>query len=151
MKSFPLALCGLAHYGHRWCFWSPCGHRPAAETFRTKMIWAIGSAATHAAGLREMFVSMGKAFPGRSAQSGDVAALLAKDGVTAGERGIEGPREFTSVQAAAYDLSKVMAVLGTDGELRANTYKPFPCGIVNHPTDDVAIQLHHEFHIDPKP
>ena len=36
--------------------------------------------------------------------------------------------------------------LGVDWDLRANTYKPFPCGIVNHPTIDGAIQLHDEFH-----
>ena len=100
------------------------------------MIWAIGLAATQAAGLREMFGSMAKAFhPGRSAQNGYVAALLAKEGFTAGEHGIEGPRGFAAVQAAAYDLSKITTRLGVDFDLRANTYKPFPCGIVNHPDD----------------
>jgi 2-methylcitrate dehydratase PrpD len=52
------------------------------------------------------------------------------------------------VQAAAYDLSKITARLGVDFDLRANTYKPFPCGIVNHPTIDGCIQLHDEHHID---
>jgi 2-methylcitrate dehydratase PrpD len=43
------------------------------------MIWAMGLAATQAAGLREMFGSMAKAFhPGRSAQNGYTAALLAQ-------------------------------------------------------------------------
>ena len=64
------------------------------------MIWALGLAATQAAGLREMFGSMGKAFhPGRSAQSGYLAALLARDGFTSGEHGIEGPRGFAPVQS----------------------------------------------------
>jgi 2-methylcitrate dehydratase PrpD len=111
-----------------------------------QMVWALGLAGTQAAGLREMFGSMGKAFhPGRSAQNGYAAALLAKEGFTAGERGIEGPRGFAAVTAAAYDLSKVTTRLGTDWDLHANTYKPFPCGIVNHPTIDGAIQLHDEF------
>ena len=115
-----------------------------------QMIWAIGLAATQAAGLREMFGSMGKAFhPGRSAQNGYAAALLAREGFTAGEHGIEGPRGFAAVQAARYDLSKVTAALGTDFNLRDNTYKPFPCGIVNHPTIDGAIQLHQEHHAAP--
>src|SRR4029078_2448469 len=30
------------------------------------------------------------------------------------------------------------------------TYKPFPCGIVNHPTIDGAIQIHEEFHPAPE-
>ena len=40
--------------------------------------------------------------------------------------------------------------LGQDWDLHANTYKPFPCGIVNHPTIDGAIQLHDEFHPTPE-
>ena len=50
----------------------------------------------------------------------------------------------------SYDLAKITAGLGADWELRANTYKPFPCGIVNHPTIDGAIQLHDEFHPAPE-
>jgi len=53
------------------------------------------------------------------------------------------------VTAAKYDLSKVTTGLGADWDLRVNTYKPFPCGIVNHPTIDGAIQLHDEFHPAP--
>lgn len=115
-----------------------------------EMVWALGLAGTQSAGLREMFGSMGKAFhPGRSAQNGYAAALLAEAGFTSGERGIEGPRGFAHVMAAARDLSKVTARLGTDFDLRENTYKPFPCGIVNHPTIDGCIQLHREETLDP--
>ena len=115
-----------------------------------QMVWALGLAATQSAGLREMFGSMGKAFhPGRSAQNGYAAALLAQAGFTAGERGIEGPRGFAHVLAASRDLSKITARLGADFDLRENTYKPFPCGIVNHPTIDGAIQIHDEERPDP--
>jgi 2-methylcitrate dehydratase PrpD len=107
------------------------------------MVWALGLAGTQAAGVREMFGSMGKAFhPGRAAQNGYASAILAEAGFTAGERGIEGPRGFAAVQSANYDLSKVTADLGVDFNLRRNTYKPFPCGIVNHPTIEGAIELH---------
>jgi len=115
-----------------------------------QMVWALGLAATQSAGLREMFGSMGKAFhPGRSAQNGFAAALLANAGFTAGERSIEGPRGFAHVTAASRDLSKITARLGVDFDLRENTYKPFPCGIVNHPTIDGAIQIHDEHNLDP--
>src|SRR5277367_4229137 len=115
------------------------------------MIWAIGLAATQAAGLREMFGSMAKSLhPGRAAQNGYASALLAQAGFTSGIHGLEGPRGFAAVQAAKYDLSKITANLGTDFELRANTYKPFPCGIVNHPTIDGAIQLHEEYGLVPE-
>src|SRR5262245_53642765 len=115
-----------------------------------EMVWALGLAATQSAGLREMFGSMGKAFhPGRSAQNGYAAALLAHAGFTSGERGIEGARGFAHVMAASRDLSTITTRLGVDFDLRDNTYKPFPCGIVNHPTIDGAIQIHDEHHVDP--
>jgi 2-methylcitrate dehydratase PrpD len=114
------------------------------------MIWCIGLAATQAAGLREMFGSMAKALhPGRAAQNGYASALLAQAGFTAGEHGLEGPRGFAAVQAAKFDLSKITNRLGEDFDLRANTYKPFPCGIVNHPTIDGCIQLHNAHHPEP--
>jgi len=140
-----------AHYDAGWHITGTAGVFGAAAAIgkllgltRQQMVWAIGLAATQAAGLREMFGSMGKPFhPGRSAQNGYTAALLAQQGFTAGERSIEGARGFAVVQAAAgHDLSKIGADLGTDFNLRRNTYKPYPCGIVNHPTIDGAIQLH---------
>jgi 2-methylcitrate dehydratase PrpD len=89
-----------------------------------------------------MFGAMGKAFhPGRSAQNGYAAALLAREGFTGSEAGIEGARGFAAVQAARSDLSKVTNRLGVDFDLRENTYKPFPCGIVIHPTIDACIQI----------
>src|SRR5712691_1615395 len=141
-----------AHYDVGWHITGTAGVFGAATAIGRllglsvqQMIWAIGLAATQAAGLREMFGSMGKAFhPGRSAQNGYVAALLAREGFTSGEHSLEGPRGFAAVQASAYDLSKITRGLGDDWDLRVNTYKPFPCGIVNHPTIDGCIQLHDE-------
>lgn len=139
-----------AHYDAGWHITGTAGVFGAAVAIghllglsHQQMIWAIGLAATQAAGLREMFGSMAKSFhPGRSAQNGYAAALLAQAGFTSGEYPIEAPRGFAAVQASAYDLSKITAGLGVDFSLRDNTYKPFPCGIVIHPTIDGAIQLH---------
>ncbi len=115
-----------------------------------EMVWAIGLGATQSSGLREMFGSMAKSFhPGRAAQSGYMAALLARQGFTSGVYPIEGPRGFAAVQSARYDLSRLTNGLGSDFELRVNAYKPFPCGIVTHPTIDACIQLHHEQRLDP--
>jgi len=146
-----------AHYDVGWHITGTAGVFGAAAAIGKllnleghEMIWAIGLAATQAAGLREMFGSMAKALhPGRAAQNGYAAALLAQAGFTAGEHGLEGPRGFAAVQAAQYDLSKITARLGEDFDLRANTYKPFPCGIVNHPTIDGCIQIHDEHQLAP--
>ena len=117
---------------------------------RRQMIWAIGLAGTQAAGVREQFGSMGKALhPGRAAQNGYAAALLAQNGFTSGAHGIEGPRGWASVTSAEHDLSKVTDGLGASWELHVNTYKPFPCGIVNHPAIDACIQLHDEHGVAP--
>src|SRR5207249_6709640 len=89
-----------------------------------EMVGAIGLAATQAAGLREMFGSMAKAFhPGRAAQNGYASAVLAQSGFTASEHSIEGPRGFAVVQASKYDLSKVTDGLGVHFEIRDNAYK----------------------------
>ena len=146
-----------AHYDVGWHMTGTIGVFGAAAGIgkliglnEQQMVWALGLAATQSAGLREMFGSMGKAFhPGRSAQNGYAAALLAQAGFTSGERGLEGPRGFAHVLAATRDLSKITTRLGVDFDLRENTYKPFPCGIVNHPTIDGAIQIHNEHRPDP--
>lgn len=147
-----------AHYDVGWHITGTAGIFGAAAAIgklvklsEQQMIWALGLAATQAAGVREMFGSMAKSLhPGRAAQNGYAGALLAQAGFTAGERGIEGPRGFAAVQAATYDLGRITAGLGVDFDLRANTYKPFPCGIVNHPTIDGCIQLHDEHRPDPQ-
>lgn len=147
-----------AHYDVGWHMTGTAGVFGAATAIgkllrldEQQMVWAIGLAATQAAGLREMFGSMAKAFhPGRSAQNGYVAALMAQVGFTAGVRGIEGPRGFAAVTAARADLRKITDGLGLDFDLRANTYKPFPCGIVNHPTIDGCIQLFEAYHVAPE-
>jgi len=50
------------------------------------------------------------------------------------------------VMASAYDLSKVTAGLGEDFQIRYNTYKPYPCGIVVQPTIDGCIDLYRDHH-----
>jgi 2-methylcitrate dehydratase PrpD len=146
-----------AHYDAGWHITGTAGIFGAAAAIgrlrglsEQQLVWALGLAATQAAGLREMFGSMGKAFhPGRAAQNGYASAVLAEAGFTAGERGIEGPRGFAAVQSTDYDLSRITRDLGVDFNLRRNTYKPYPCGIVNHPTIDGCISLHDAYHANP--
>lgn len=147
-----------AHYTAGWHMTGTVGTIGAAAAIGRllgldvqRMVWCLGLAATQAAGLREMFGSMGKPFhPGRSAQNGYAAALLAREGFTSGEHPLEGPRGFAAVTAAEYDLTRITEGLGEHFDLRENTYKPFPCGIVNHPTIDGCIQLHQEHAIAPE-
>jgi 2-methylcitrate dehydratase PrpD len=113
-----------------------------------QLVWALGIAATQASGLREMFGSMCKPLhPGMAAKNGLYAALLAAADFTSTTLGIEGKRGFANVLAAKRDFTKISDRLGETWELADNTYKPFACGIVIHPTIDGCIQLRGEHHL----
>jgi 2-methylcitrate dehydratase PrpD len=108
---------------------------------REQMTWAR-IAGAQAAGLKSMFGTMCKAFhPGRAAQNGLTADLLAAKNFTSSEQGLEAPRGFARVLSENRDFSKLTRGLGETYEVTRNTYKPFPCGIVIHPTIDACIQL----------
>lgn len=109
---------------------------------------AIGIAATQVTGLREMFGSDTKSLhPGRAAQNGLLAALLAAEGTTSSLTALEAKRGWAacvSVKGAAGMLDERMGELGRGvWEVERNAFKPFPCGIVCHPAIDACMQLHH--------
>lgn len=108
-----------------------------------KMTWALGIAGTQAFGLREVFGTMTKPFhPGKAAQNGLLAALLANKGFTSSEMILEAKRGFANVLAPEHDLEKVNVNWGKDWELLKNSFKPYACGIVLHPSIDACIYLH---------
>jgi 2-methylcitrate dehydratase PrpD len=111
----------------------------------TRMSHAIGLAATQPVGIREMFGSMTKSFhPGRAAQNGLLAALLAEKGYTSSLQGIEARRGWANVLSTARDYSIITSGLGLEYEISRNSYKPFACGLVVHPVIDGCIQLRDE-------
>src|SRR5262245_11900917 len=116
-----------------------------------QMVWALGIAATQYSGLREMFGSMVKPrHPGSAARNGLLAALLASKNFTSAEQGIEGRRGFANVLATARNYEEIAGKLGETWEITLNTYKPFACGIVEHPAIDGCIQLRNEHKLRPE-
>ncbi|XBS70036.1 MmgE/PrpD family protein [Acerihabitans sp. KWT182] len=114
------------------------------------MAWALGLAASQPVGLREMFGTMTKSFhPGRAAQNGLTAALMAAKGYTSSEQSIEAKRGWANVVSARHKLSEITEGLGERHESLLNTFKPFACGIVIHPVIDGCIQLRNEYPIQP--
>jgi 2-methylcitrate dehydratase PrpD len=110
-----------------------------------RMVWALGLAATQPVGLRDMFGTMTKSFhPGRAAQNGLTAALLASRGYTSSEQGIEAKRGWANVTSTRHDYREITEGLGERHESLLNSYKPFACGIVIHPAIDGSIQLRNE-------
>jgi 2-methylcitrate dehydratase PrpD len=111
-----------------------------------RMCHAIGLAATQPVGLREMFGSMTKSFhPGRAAQSGMLAALLAEQGYTSSLHGIEAKRGWANVLSTQQHYEAITEGLGSHYEIFRNSYKPFACGLVVHPVIDGCIQLRNEY------
>jgi 2-methylcitrate dehydratase PrpD len=104
-----------------------------------QMCWALGLAAAQPVGLQEMFGSMTKSFhPGRAAQNGLTAALLAHKGYTASEHALEAKSGWLNVLSTAHNPA---AITDARWEILNNSYKPFACGLVVHPVIDGCIQL----------
>jgi 2-methylcitrate dehydratase PrpD len=141
-----------AHYDRGWHITgtagvfgaaAACGKLLALTT--PQMVWALGIAAAQPVGLREMFGSMTKSFhPGRAAQNGLTAALLASRNFTSSDVGIEGKSGWANVLSTTRDYGQIIDKLGRSYEIALNTYKPFACGIVIHPAIDACIQLRTE-------
>ena len=103
---------------------------------------ALGIAASQPIGVREQFGSMTKALhPGAAARAGLTAALLARHGYTASPRALEAPRGLMQTYSTKWDWSVVTDALGQRFEIADNTYKPFACGIVIHPSIDGCVQI----------
>jgi 2-methylcitrate dehydratase PrpD len=138
-----------AHYDIGWHITGTCGVFGAAAAVgkllnldAERMAWAFGIAASQPVGLREMFGSMTKSFhPGRAAQNGMTAALLAAQGFTSSPHALEAKRGWLNVLSTAHETAELTEGLGERYEILANTYKPFACGIVIHPVIDACVQL----------
>ena len=117
-----------------------CARLLALDAGKTAM--ALGIAASQPIGVREQFGSMTKPFHvGGAARAGLMSALMAKHGYTASGRAIEAPRGLAQTYSTKCDWNEITAELGRRFEISFNTYKPFACGIVIHPSIDGCMQL----------
>jgi len=137
------------HYDRGWHITGSTGQMGAAagcarllglDEDRTAM--ALGIAASQPVGMREQFGTMTKPFhPGAAARAGLTAAVLAKHGFTASPRALEAPRGMMQTVSTKNDWNEITDELGSRFEIAFNTYKPFACGIVIHPSIDACVQL----------
>jgi 2-methylcitrate dehydratase PrpD len=111
-----------------------------------QMLWAIGIAAVQPVGLKEMFGTMTKSFhPGRAAQNGLTAALLAQKNFTSSEQALEAKAGWVNAVSSSHNYAEITEKLGKTYEISINTYKPFACGVVLHPAIDACIQLRNQY------
>ncbi|MFC5496993.1 MmgE/PrpD family protein [Caenimonas terrae] len=137
------------HYDRGWHITGSTGMLGAAaacarllrlDARQTQM--ALGIAASQPVGMREQFGTMTKPFhPGGAARAGLMSALLASQGFTASPKALEAPRGYAQTVSTKNDWSQVTGELGQRFEISFNSYKPFACGIVIHPSIDACVQL----------
>ena len=137
------------HYDRGWHITGSTGTVGAAaacarllKLSEAQTLMALGIAASQPVGFREQFGTMTKPFhPGGAAKAGLTSALMAKHGFTASLRALEAPRGMIQSISTKYDWSEITTELGERFEISYNTYKPFACGIVIHPSIDACVQL----------
>jgi 2-methylcitrate dehydratase PrpD len=150
------ARIGLAispsHYNRGWHITSTCGVFGAAAGAgklaaldERQMVWALGNAATQAAGLCECLGTPAKSLSvGNAARNGLWSALLAEKGFDGPPEPLAGVQGFYHALAETPDLSAVTEGLGESWEIMATSYKPYPCGFVIHPVLDCVLDWRRE-------
>lgn len=114
---------------------------------------ALGIGASQAAGLRENFGTMTKPFhPGRSAESGIVAAEFASLGWTATPIVLEAGRGFFEAAGGGYDPGAIDGKLGNPWTFAfpGVSIKPHPSGSLTHPGMGKMLDLIRKFDIRPQ-
>jgi 2-methylcitrate dehydratase PrpD len=104
----------------------------------------LGMAGSQSAGLRENFGTMTKPFhPGRSAESGVLAADLVQRGFSATGRILEAPRGFFHAAAGGYDDGAIRGKLGAPWTfaMPGISIKPYPSGSLTHPAMSLVSDL----------
>ena len=137
------------HYDRGWHITGSTGTLGAAAACARllkldvpKTAMALGIAASQPVGMREQFGTMTKPFhPGGAARAGLMSALLASQGYTASPKALEAPRGMMQTVSTKNDWSEITGELGERFEISFNSYKPFACGIVIHPSIDACAQL----------
>jgi 2-methylcitrate dehydratase PrpD len=108
------------------------------------MACAVGIAASMASGIRVNFGTMTKPLHvGRSSENGVTAALLAGEGFTANEEALDGEWGFFSVAGRGGNPELVAGRFGAPLSIASPgvSIKPYPCGVLTHPTMDAMLKL----------
>jgi 2-methylcitrate dehydratase PrpD len=113
----------------------------------------FGIVASLAAGIRCNFGTMTKPLHvGRAAENGVTAALLAARGFTADPNALDGPWGFYAVHGGGVSAEKVSQEFGRVWSIvdPGVSIKPYPCGVLTHPTIDLMLKLVTEANVEPQ-
>jgi 2-methylcitrate dehydratase PrpD len=136
-----------SHYNRGWHITSTCGvFGGAAGSGKllglnaAQMVWALGIAATQAAGLCECLGTPAKSVSvGNAARNGLWSALLASKNFTGPPEPLNGVQGYYHALNETADLAAITGGLGETWEIEKTSYKPYPCGFVMHPVLDCVL------------
>ena len=136
------------HYARGWHITATCGvFGSAAATANLLglgapvLASAFGSAAAQSCGLVETLGSSAKSIGvGNAARNGMLSVALARHGFEGPAEPLEGVRGFLRVVGDAPDFAALEG--GEPGwQLLADSFKPYPCGVVLNPVIDACLVL----------
>ncbi|TDK51353.1 MmgE/PrpD family protein [Antarcticimicrobium luteum] len=113
----------------------------------------LGGAASMAAGIRANFGTMGKPMHvGRSSENGVTSALLAREGFTFNDAALDGKWGYLSVAGRGGEPELVLGRFGDPFSLSEPgvSIKPYPCGVLTHPSMDAMKALMQENGLSPE-
>jgi 2-methylcitrate dehydratase PrpD len=152
--------CGRSAPGHHSGGWhltgtlgslaagAACGKLIGLEAQR--LTYAMGIAATQAAGMQQNRGTMCKSFhAGKAAANGVLSALLAERGFDSSQEIIEGKRGFARIYSDTAEPEQLTADLGDHWLIESNGHKPYACGVVLHPLIDAVIAIRQSAPINP--
>ena len=105
----------------------------------TDIARAMGGAASMAAGIRANFGTMGKPMHvGRSSENGVTSALLVREGFTFNEESLDGKWGYLEVAGRGCEPELALGRLGAPFSIVSPgvSIKPYPCGVLTHPSMD---------------
>lgn len=109
---------------------------------REQLTWALGIAASEAAGTRSEHGTMTAALIfGQAAQNGVRSAILAADGFTSSPCSLDGPHGYAHMFSKRANIETLVENLSETYEMPFTTYKPFPTDIAIHPGIDAMLRL----------
>src|ERR1043165_5316175 len=109
-----------------------------------RLLSGFGIAASFAAGIRCNFGTMTKPLHvGRASENGVLAALLAARGFGADPAALDGPWGFFAVHGGGVSDDKIAQGFGNIWSIvdPGVSIKPYPCGVLTHPTIDLMLKL----------
>jgi 2-methylcitrate dehydratase PrpD len=113
---------------------------------------ALGLAASMASGIRANFGTMAKPFHvGRAAENGVTAALLAREGFTANDAALDGRWGYLAIAGPGGEPALVAERFGAPFTMESPgvSIKPYPSGVLTHPSMDAMRLLMAEARLAP--